>query len=102
MSYSRYKFLQNNEGEMSISPSIKIKKRNTDIYRVYNPDKTRLDRISYEVYEDDNYGWLILKANPEYLLEFDIPKNTVLRIPLPLREVLTDFEAETLRKKDKN
>lgn len=102
MSYSRYNFLKNKDGIVSSTPSVKIKKRNSDIFRIYNSDKTRLDRISYEIYEDDSYGWLILQANPEYLIEFDIPKDTVLRIPFPLREVLTDYESEILRKKNIN
>jgi hypothetical protein len=102
MSYNRYNFLKNKDGTISPSPNVKIKTRNTDIFRVYDYDKTRLDRISYEIYEDDSYGWLILQANPEYLIEFDIPKNTVLRIPFPLREVLSDFESEILRKSNIN
>lgn len=87
---------------MEVMPYIKIKDRDTDVFRLYNSDKTRLDRISAEVYEDDGYGWLILMANPEYYMEFDIPKETVLRIPLPLREVLTEVEGKLLRKKQKN
>jgi len=83
-------------------PSIKISERNTDKYRVYNSDKNRLDRISADIYEDDTYGWLIMMANPEYYMEFDIPKGAILRIPLPLREVLTEVEGKLLRKKSIN
>tara|TARA_B100000963_G_scaffold186737_2_gene162417 strand:- start:2077 stop:2388 length:312 start_codon:yes stop_codon:yes gene_type:complete len=103
MGKDRYKLLRNKNGEgLQIMPPIEIKSRNTDIFRIYNSDKTRLDRISAEVYEDDTYGWLILMANPEYFVEFDIPKETVLRIPLPLREVLTEVESKLLRKQRKN
>lgn len=102
MGRDRYKILRNESGiGVDIMPPIKIKERNTDIFRTYNSDKTRLDRISAEVYEDDTYGWLILLANPEYAIEFDIPKETVLRIPLPLREVLTEIEGKMLRKQTK-
>tara|TARA_Y100000389_G_C17453922_1_gene516728 strand:- start:1372 stop:1683 length:312 start_codon:yes stop_codon:yes gene_type:complete len=103
MAKDRYKLLREKNGKgVGIMPPIKIKDRNTDVFRLYNSDKTRLDRISAEVYEDDGYGWLILMANPEYFMEFDIPKETVLRIPLPLREVLTEVEGKLLRKKQKN
>tara|TARA_B100000900_G_scaffold413991_1_gene439372 strand:+ start:466 stop:777 length:312 start_codon:yes stop_codon:yes gene_type:complete len=103
MAKDRYKLLRKKNGKgLSVMPAIKIKDRNTDVFRLYNSDKTRLDRISAEVYEDDGYGWLILMANPEYFMEFDIPKETVLRIPLPLREVLTEVESKLLRKKEKN
>ena len=103
MGRDRYKLLRKKNGKgTEIMPPIKINERDTDVFRTYNSDKTRLDRISAEVYEDDTYGWLILMANPEYYMEFDIPKDTVIRIPLPLREVLTEVEGKLLRKKSVN
>jgi hypothetical protein len=103
MGRDRYKLLRTKNAKgTEIMPPIKINERDTDVFRVYNSDKTRLDRISAEVYEDDTYGWLILMANPEYYMEFDIPKETVIRIPLPLREVLTEVEGKLLRKKSIN
>lgn len=103
MGKDRYKLLRKSNGQgVEIMPPITIKNRNTDTFRVYNSDKTRLDRISAEVYEDDTYGWLILMANPEYFVEFDIPKEAVIRIPLPLREVLTEVESKLLRQKEKS
>lgn len=103
MGKDRYKLLRKPNGQgVEIMPQIKIKNRNTDAFRVYNSDKTRLDRISAEVYEDDTYGWLILMANPEYFVEFDIPKESVIRVPLPLREVLTEVESKLLRQKEKS
>lgn len=101
MGINRYKFLESSDNSGSkVMPPVTIKKRSTDIYRVYNSDKNRLDRISAEVYGDDTYGWLILLANPEYAMEFDIPKNKVLRIPVPLNEVITDVEGQIIRKRD--
>lgn len=104
MAYNRYKYLTKTDGTgMSITPAIKIKERiETDVFRVYNSDKTRLDRISHEVYGESGWGFLILLANPEYAIEFDIPKGTVLRVPLPLREVITEYESKMLRLKDKS
>jgi hypothetical protein len=100
MASDRYKHLRTDDGKLKIMPPIKIKERTTDYFRVYNSNKTRLDRISAEVYEDDGYGWLILLANPDYAMEFDIPINTVLRIPFPLREVLTEVESKIIKKRD--
>jgi len=57
--------------------TIRIKKRETDKFVVYNFDKTRLDRIAGDIYGDDTFWWLILLANPDYSMEFDIPRNTV-------------------------
>jgi hypothetical protein len=101
MGIDRYKYLRskNNSGSKPMPP-IKIDRRTTDVYRIYNLDRTRLDRISAEIYGDDTYGWLILLANPEYSVEFDIPKSTVLRIPFPLREVITEFEGKLIANRD--
>ena len=81
-------------------PPIKLRKRDSDIFRVYDYDLTRLDRISGEIYEDDTYGWLILLANPEYPMEFDIPKGTVIRIPFPLREAISEIESKIIKTRD--
>ncbi len=100
MELNRYSHLVFNN-KMQNLPSIKIKSRETDLKVVYNPDKTRLDRLSFDIYGQEGYGWLILMANPEYYMEFDIPKNTVIRIPFPLKEVETEFVSQVLAKKDK-
>jgi hypothetical protein len=99
MAIDRYKYLRN-ENSISISPPVTIKNRTTDVFRIYNSDKTRLDRISAEIYEDPGYGWLILLANPEYTMEFDIPRQTVLRIPYPLRDVLSEYENKVIKNKN--
>ena len=55
-------------------------------------NKTRLDKISYEYYNNPNYGWLIMQANPEYgSIENLIPNEVVLRIPFPLEETINDY-----------
>ena len=102
MAYNRYKYLMKPDGRtMYPFPPIKIRKRLTDVFRVYNQDKTRLDRISNEVYGESGWGFLIMLANPEYAIEFDIPKGAVLRVPLPLREVVTEFEGKLIKFRDK-
>jgi hypothetical protein len=52
-----------------------------------------LDIISYNYYNDPNYGWLILMANPEYgSMEYNIPDGALLRIPYPLGETIEDYK----------
>jgi hypothetical protein len=34
---------------------------------------------------------VILWANPEYFIEFDIPPGTVIRIPYPINDVLSEI-----------
>jgi nucleoid-associated protein YgaU len=53
----------------------------------------RLDLISYEYYQDTNYDWLILLANPDVpSLEFEIEEGTTLIIPYPLDQALDQFK----------
>ncbi len=91
MSYNRYtKFINN--GKIEKIPFIEIDKQPTDYYTYYEQGKTRLDVLSYEYYNDSNYGWLIMQANPEYgSLEFKIPNNSLIRIPYPLDTALSIY-----------
>lgn len=100
MRLSRYKYLIF-DGKMANMPRVPILKQNTDRTDVYNSNLTRLDRMSEKHYGDDSYGWLILMANPEYFMEFDIPRNTVIRIPFPLKEAEADYVKTVLELKNK-
>ncbi len=71
-------------------PPIKISNRPTDKRVTYNTISTRLDRIAGDIYGDETYWRLILMANPEYYIEFDIPNNTIIRVPYPLNPVLKE------------
>jgi hypothetical protein len=101
MGTDRYEFLIRSDGTMQNLPKVKISGRDTDKFVVYDSARTRLDRISAEIYDDDTYGWLILLANPEFFIEFDIPSGTVVRIPFPLQDVLTEYQTKVISKKDK-
>lgn len=92
MAYNRYKnFVKN--GSHKMIPFINIPKKNTDYYITYNRNKMRLDSISYQYYDDPNYGWLILQANPHLgSLEYKITNGSVIRIPYPLEETLAQYE----------
>ena len=53
----------------------------------------RMDTLSYKYYNDANYGWLIMMANPSYgSLEYSIPDGVVLRIPYPLNTAINRYE----------
>lgn len=92
-SYNRYsKFINN--GTICLVPFIKIPKMSTDYYTYYKLGQTRLDVLSYDYYNDPNYGWLILQANPELKsLEFGIKDNTLIRIPYPLESALAKYNS---------
>ena len=73
-----------------VPPIAEISKRETDIYLIYN-SADRLDMMSYRIYNDPQYWWLILVANG-YQLEFDIEEGEILRFPYPLLEVLNEIK----------
>lgn len=95
MAISRYKRLNFN-GKQSNFPRIKISPRQSDIFITYDSNKTRLDRIAADAYGDDTLYWIILLANPQYYMEFDIPSGAVIRIPNPIGDVLAEFNAKVL------
>ena len=82
-----------NGNRIDLVPYIEIAKQNTDIYIVFDKSMMRLDNLSYQYYNDPNYGWLILQANPQLpSMEFSIPDKTVLRIPYPIDSALIRYE----------
>lgn len=95
-----YKLLKNNDSLQDMPP-IKIKSRKTDKFITYNKNVMRLDFISGEIYSDETLWRIIMWANPEYSLEFDIPNNSIIRIPYPLNEVVSEISAFIANNKDK-
>lgn len=87
---------------LSSMPPILIKERTTDYFIVYNKNKNRLDRIAYNVYEDETYNKIIMWANPEYFVEYDIPDNTVIRVPFPLLDVIQEVTEKLRQGKDRD
>ncbi len=100
MQFSRYDNLIF-DGKMVDMPKIIIDKRNTDKSIAWDPARMRVDRLSGSLYGADGYGFLIMLANPEYSMEFDIPKGTILRIPFPFKEVRDEFVKKILDLKNK-
>lgn len=101
MAISRYRQLITPNRTMQTVPSITISKRNTDKFVIYNSDKMRFDTIAADIYNDDLYSWVILLANPEYPLEFDIPNNSVIRVPFPIGDVVAEYEQKVVTLKNK-
>ena len=98
--FNRYTpFLKN--GKIGIVPFIKIRKKNSDKYIIFDNKKMRLDKISNEYYESPDFAWLILQANPEYgSIENFIPNGSILRIPYPLSETLNFYLNDIKRLKN--
>lgn len=92
--YDRYAKFRNN-GSVSMVPFIDIPVRDTDFYESFFLGKTRLDLLSYKYYNNPDYGWLILQANPQYgANEFDIPDKATIRIPYPLGTVIEGYKSD--------
>jgi len=100
MPFNFYKPLKNNDS-LKDMPPVQIKKRKTDKFITYNRNLMRLDYIAGQIYEDETLWRLIMWANPEWALEFDIPNNSIIRIPFPLNDVLAEVNAFITNNKDK-
>jgi hypothetical protein len=88
----RYKFYFTN-GDFYIVPYLDLPVKPTDKTIVYKKNKSRLDKLSDEHYGSPYFGWLIMQANPQFGgIEFEIPDNALLRIPLPLLASLQDYK----------
>jgi len=90
--FDRYQYFEE-DGTFKIVPGLEIPIKGTDEYVQYKKGKTRLDKISDEKYGTPFFSWLILQANPlAGSIEFEIPDNFMLRIPLPLLSTLQDYK----------
>lgn len=90
--YDRYeKFRDGNQ--FKVVPGITIPYSGSDLYITYHKDTMRMDMLSYKYYNDPNFGWLIMMANPHLgSLEFSIPDLSTLRIPYPLQTAIKAYE----------
>lgn len=81
------------DGKMGIVPFGEIPVKNTDIKIIFRKGEARLDQLSHQYYNNPDFAWLIMQANPQYgSLEYNIPDNVELRIPYPLDVTLTDYQ----------
>jgi len=58
-----------------------IKFKNTDT----------VDNLADFYYGDPTLGWIIMCANPDFGFEFQIPAGAIIRIPLPLTQVFSQW-----------
>ena len=54
-SYDRYSQFRYDD-KIGIVPFVDIQKQQSDFYEIYKKGKSRLDLISYDYYNDSNYG----------------------------------------------
>lgn len=100
MPYDFYKPLRINDSLKNMPP-VSIKSRKTDKSVLYNKQKNRLDTIAGNVYGDETLWRVILWANEQYFMEFDIPDNKVIRVPYPIQDVLDEINTKIINKRDK-
>jgi len=88
--YKRYAAIKDVQ---SIYPGVTIKERSTDLYIQYNIED-KLETVAHRVYDDPKLWWIIMLANPEYTMEYEIEPGETLRIPLPLNSAITDINSQ--------
>lgn len=92
--FDRYRDFNLNGSNKTI-PGITIPQSPSDKTVTYKLGQTRLDKLSNIYYGLPYYGWLIMLANPEYGgLEFLIPDQARIRIPLPFETALNFYNSE--------
>jgi len=93
----------NANGKIEIVPFIEIQKKASDKYVIFNKRTMRLDKLSYDFYNNPDYGWLIMQSNPEYgSIENFIPDGVLLRIPYPLEETINIYLNDIITYKELN
>lgn len=100
--FDRYAAFKAN-GKIDIVPYIEIVKKDSDKYVKFDKKTMRLDKLSYEYYNNPDYGWLIMQSNPEYgSIENFIPNGVILRIPFPLDETINRYLSDIIAYKEIN
>ena len=92
--YNRYESLRNSDGTTDMMPFVKIPELTTDKYESWNSYNMRFDKLAQKYYNNPFFDFLIVYANPQYLSEFDIPDDTLIRIPFPLEAAIAAYEDE--------
>jgi len=77
----------------SIFPSVTIRERSSDLYVQYSSED-KLETLANRVYGDVSLWWIILLANPEYAMEYEIDGGEIIRIPAPLNSVVKEIKAQ--------
>lgn len=102
MYYNRYKDLIVNGETIKLIPFVKIPDKTTDKSKIWNSNIDRLDKLSNEYYGHPYGGWLIMLCNCEYGSdEFDIPNNSLIKIPFPYMQSVQQYKEQILLYKNK-
>jgi hypothetical protein len=99
--YDRYKILKNGDGTIDSMPFIELPENPSDKFEYWNVGFSRLDKLAQKYYGNPFYDFLILYANREFTTEWEIPDNTLIRIPFPLKTVVQQYENLLLAIKNK-
>lgn len=91
--------INSGQGLLDSMPPIDVDFRTTDKKVIYNKNLTRLDRLAGDIYEDETLWKIILWANPDYECEYDIPDDTIIRIPWPKNDVLSEISSKIITRK---
>jgi hypothetical protein len=91
--YDRYSMLKMGDGTLEPQPFVEISISPSDKYEYWNLGFSRYDKLSQKYYGSPFFDFLIALANPEHLNEFDIPDDSLIRIPFPLNRVKSEYEA---------
>ena len=80
---------------------IPIPETGSDKTMVYKQGLTRLDKLSQLYYNNPYSGWLIMLANQQWGgMEFDIPDQTIIRIPFPFTNAIERYILGVRRHKE--
>ena len=90
--YNRYEILTDGSSVIELMPMVKLPVNSTDKYEYWNTELHRFDKLAYKYYGNPFYDFLLIYANTEYISEFDIPDNALIRIPFPLSKALSDYK----------
>ena len=90
--YDRYAILINPNGTYEMMPFVNLPVNQSDKFETWNTEYSRFDKLALKYYGNPFYDFLIEYANPGFISEFDIPDQTLIRIPFPLAKAKSDYE----------
>lgn len=88
MALNRYR---NTTDPDAVYPDVSISERETDLFIEYGADD-KLETVAYRVYGEPEYWWIIMLANPDYTMEYEIEPGELIRVPFPLNSVVTEIK----------
>lgn len=92
--FDRYAMLKMGDGTLEPMPFIRLSENASDKFEYWNEGFSRMDKLSKKYYGSPFYDFLIMMANPQFLNEFEIPDNSLIRIPFPLNRVKSEFQSK--------